>query len=231
MVRSKLTKNHSGVRILTEPKTLLILGDSNTHCTKPLTFLSDRERHPYAIRWPTLLARKLGQKWRVIDEGLPGRTTVHNDPVEGAHKNGASVLPAILGTHRPIDGIVVMLGTNDLKPRFAVTAFDIAQSIGRLLQIIRASGCGPKGAPPKVMVISPPPIKEIGVLAEMFKNGRAISLTLGKEIEEMALRENVFFVDLGKHVNVSEVDGVHYDAGSMKPIASLVADCVKKLSW
>ena len=52
----------------------------------------------------------------MIEEGLPGRTTVHPDPVEGECTRTASrVLPAILESHLPIDLVVLMLGTNDLK--------------------------------------------------------------------------------------------------------------------
>ena len=214
---------------MNEPKTLLIFGDSNTHCTMPIQELGERNRYPLNVRWTTLLAHKLGENWRVIDEGLPGRTTVHDDPIEGAYKNGATVLPAILETHRPISVIVIMLGTNDLKFRFRVNAFDIAQSIGKLLQIVRKSGCGPNGEPPKIIVISPPAIKELGALAQMFKEGGKLSLDLGKEIEMLVKRENVLFADLNNHVSVSNIDGVHYDPAAMEPIANLINDCVRKL--
>ena len=58
----------------------------------------------------------------MIEEGLPGRTTVHADPIEGAYKNGLAFLPAVLETHRPVDLVVLMLGTNDLKRRFGASA-------------------------------------------------------------------------------------------------------------
>ena len=72
-------------------------------------------------RWAGRLARLLPD-WEVIAEGHPGRTTVHDDPVEGAHRNGLTVLPALLESHRPVDVVLVMLGTNDLKERFSVNA-------------------------------------------------------------------------------------------------------------
>lgn len=216
---------------MNEPKTLLLFGDSNTHCTMPMRELGERNRHPLNIRWTSLLARKLGDNWRVIDEGLPGRTTVHNDPIEGEHKNGASVLPAILETHQCISVIAIMLGTNDLKFRFGVNAFDIAQSIGKLIRIIRASGCGPKGESPKIIVIAPPPIKEVGALAKIFKEGERLSLDLGNEIKIVAECENVLFADLNNHVCVSNIDGVHYDSVAMEPIATLMFEFVRKLSF
>jgi lysophospholipase L1-like esterase len=75
--------------------------------------------------------RALGPEFTVISEGLPGRTTVHDDTVEGGKRSGVEVLPAILPSHAPVDLMLLMLGTNDLKPRFSVTAAEIARSLER----------------------------------------------------------------------------------------------------
>jgi hypothetical protein len=58
------------------------------------------------------------------------------------------VLPALLETHRPLDAVLLMLGTNDLKQRFSVNAMDIALSLERLVRVIRARAAGPSGAAP-----------------------------------------------------------------------------------
>ena len=125
-------------------RTLLLYGDSNTHGTMPMPMqgLGASGRFPRADRWPGRLAQLL-PGWEVIAEGHPGRTTLHDDPVEGAHRNGLTVLPAILESHRPVDVVLLMLGTNDLKARFSVTASDIALSLERLVRVIRASESGP----------------------------------------------------------------------------------------
>jgi len=124
-------------------KTLLCYGDSNTHGTVALQELGVFHRFDRATRWPGIVASRLGSDWHVIEEGQPGRTTVHDDPIEGAHRNGLTVLPSILESHRPIDLVVLMLGTNDLKPRFSVPARDISLSIERLIGVIQNSACGP----------------------------------------------------------------------------------------
>ena len=103
---------------------ILCYGDSNTHGTPPMANLGVQDRHSPGQRWPDVMAAALGPDHRVIDEGLPGRTTVHDDPVEGGMRNGLTVLPAVLHSHRPVDLLVLMLGTNDLKHRFSVTGFD-----------------------------------------------------------------------------------------------------------
>src|SRR5262249_4462621 len=67
---------------------LLCYGDSNTHGTKPLSVPGVLERFDPADRWPGVLREALGPGWTIVEEGLPARTTVHDDPIEGRHKNG-----------------------------------------------------------------------------------------------------------------------------------------------
>jgi hypothetical protein len=104
--------------------------------------LGDHRRHPPRHRWPHVMAEALGSPWRVIDEGHPGRTTVHDDPIEGAHKNGLRSLPVALESHRPVDLVILMLGTNDLKTRFALPPIDIARGVERLARWL-TSPAGP----------------------------------------------------------------------------------------
>jgi lysophospholipase L1-like esterase len=192
-------------------RTLLLFGDSNTHGTMPMADLSDMGRFDRDERWAGRLQALLSE-WEVLNEGHPGRTTVHDDPIEGPHRNGLTVLPALLETHRPIDVVLVMLGTNDLKERFSVNAGDIALSVERLVTVIRASGAGPDGAAPAVLVVAPPPIEELGCLAEIFAGGAAKSRLLGARMAAMAARIGVPFLDAGGLVKVSPVDGIHYGA-------------------
>jgi lysophospholipase L1-like esterase len=122
-------------------RTLLLFGDSNTHGTMAMPDLGFGGRFDREERWAGRLA-KLLPDWEVIAEGHPGRTTVHDDPVEGAHRNGLTVLPALLESHKPLDVVLVMLGTNDLKERFSVNACDVALSLERLVRVILGSGRG-----------------------------------------------------------------------------------------
>lgn len=205
----------------------LCYGDSNTHGTMPVASLGEMRRHPPSDRWPDRLAALLAPEWEVLAEGHPGRTTLHDDPIEGAHRNGLTILPAILESHRPIDLVILMLGTNDLKPRFAVGAQDIALSVERLIRTIRATPAGPDGAAPAVLLIAPPPITESGVLAAIFAGGAAVSRDLAPCLAEVAARQSVPFVDAGCHVAVSPVDGIHYDAAAHHALADAVAAAVR----
>ncbi len=209
-------------------RTVLLFGDSNTHGSCPMAALDDLRRHDEGVRWPGVLAARLGPGWKVIDEGHPGRTTVHDDPVDGAHKNGMRVLPALLESHRPVDLVVIKLGTNDLKARFAVTAQDIALSVEKLVLAVRASAAGPGLRPPAVALIAPPPIREAGCLAEMFAGGAAKSALVAVRLAEVAARQGVPFLDAGQVIAVDPLDGIHYDAAAHAALGGAVADLVAR---
>ena len=100
-------------------KTILCFGDSNTWGFDPDATASSPYpiRHAHDVRWTGVLARELGQEFHVIEEGQNGRTTVHEDPIV-QHRNGRTYLPPCLESHKPIDLVVLMLGTNDLKAMF-----------------------------------------------------------------------------------------------------------------
>jgi lysophospholipase L1-like esterase len=211
-------------------RTVLLFGDSNTHGTTPMAHIGDIGRHPEEQRWPGVLARALGAGWRVIDEGHPGRTTLHDDPIEGAHKNGLRALPALLESHRPLDLVVIMLGTNDLKRRFSVTASDIAASAEKLILAVRQSEAGPNLGAPPVLLVAPPPIAETGCLAGMFEGGAAKSLTLGARMAEAAERQGVAFLDLAGRVEVDPLDGIHYGIAAHAAIGAAVAEAIAR-AW
>ncbi|NHB75282.1 SGNH/GDSL hydrolase family protein [Rhodobacter calidifons] len=207
-------------------RTILLFGDSNTHGTMPMPDLGAGARFDRDERWAGRLA-KLMPDWEVIAEGHPGRTTVHDDPVEGAHRNGLTVLPALLESHKPLDVVLVMLGTNDLKQRFSVNACDIALSLERLVRVILGSDCGPGRRAPGVLLVAPPPIEEVGCLAGMFAGGAAKSRQLAAEVAAAARRAGVPFLDAGQVVRVSPIDGIHYDAEANPALAEAFAAAIR----
>ncbi len=122
-------------------KRILCYGDSNTWGYDPLTQTRFDER----TRWTRVLAAALGSGYEIIEEGLNGRTTVWDHPVEGelaSDKNGRRHLGPYLQTHASLDGVIVMLGTNDLMRRFALPASDIAVGVKALAGVIQRSSSG-----------------------------------------------------------------------------------------
>lgn len=116
-------------------RTVLCFGDSNTYGSIPGVAGGRYDRE---IRWSGVLARELGDGWRVIEEGLPGRTTVFDDPLS-PYRRAADYLPPCLGSHAPLDVAIIFLGTNDLKARFAAGPTDIAGGLAVLAQTALAS--------------------------------------------------------------------------------------------
>ena len=199
----------------------LCYGDSNTHGTKPLTQVGKFERHGPGDRWPDVMAAALGPGHTVISEGLPGRTTVHDDAVEGGMRNGLTVLPAILQSHAPIDLMVLMLGTNDLKTRFSVTAFEISRSLERLIHATRA-----ESVVKDILLVSPVPVRETGILKDVFAGAEASQQGLSACIAAAAERQDVGFFDAGSVVKVSPIDGVHWDAAAHHQMGKAMAKAV-----
>ena len=107
-------------------KNILCFGDSNKWGYSP----QDGNRHPPEIRWTGVLQKSLGANYHVIEEGLNGRTTFINEEGEEARplRSGSDVLQIILESHRPLDFVTIMLGTNDLKLEFNLSVEEIAQS-------------------------------------------------------------------------------------------------------
>jgi lysophospholipase L1-like esterase len=180
---------------------IVAFGDSNTWGYDPAT----GGRFPRAQRWPSVLQRELGADFEVIAEGLNGRTTVHDDPIE-PYRCGADALPPCLMSHAPVDLVILALGCNDLKKRFSVSAFDIAEGAGRLIFLARAYGQSANGRPPKILLVAPPPIAKLSDYAE---------------------REGVAFLDAGQVIRCSDLDGIHYEVDQHELLGRAVAEAIQ----
>jgi lysophospholipase L1-like esterase len=212
-----------GQRAMKATPVVLCFGDSNTHGTRPMKAMSDSGRFDRKTRWPGVVQSELGDQAVIIEEGHPGRTTVHFDAVDGLHKNGSASLLLILESHRPIDCVVIMLGTNDLKARFGVSALEISLSIAALVKQVQASECGPDGLAPKILIIAPPPILEQGIAAEIFVGGAAKSGQFGEKFAEMAEQIKCYFFDAGSVIFPDPLDGIHLSAESHLVLGRAVA--------
>jgi lysophospholipase L1-like esterase len=207
-------------------KTVLCYGDSNTWGYNP----SSEDRYPLAERWVAVLARALGSDYLVIPEGLNGRTTVWPDPIEGEYKSGKSYLIPCLESHSPVDLVVLMLGTNDLKHKFGLSAYDIACGAGTLVEMIQGSAFGPAGAAPKVLLIAPAPTYVVGTrFADLFAGADEKSRDLGRHFGLVAQEHGCAFMDAGQLIEYSRVDGIHLDADALPKLGADVAAAVKKL--
>jgi lysophospholipase L1-like esterase len=208
-------------------RVVLCFGDSNTFGTPPMANLEDMARFGPDVRWPGVCRAALGPGWTLIEEGHPGRTTVHPDPVSGVWKNGISVLPALLESHWPLDLVVIALGTNDLKMRFQAPPVEIAGGVERLVACVKQSFAGPGGGAPDVLIVCPPPILEAGCLAEIFAGGAERSRRLSGFYRTVAERHGAAFLDAGEVIVSSPLDGVHFDEGEHAKLGRAVAEALR----
>jgi lysophospholipase L1-like esterase len=203
---------------------ILCFGDSNTWGYIPLI----AERYPREVRWTGVMAGQLGSGFHVIEEGQNGRTTVWDDPIE-SDKNGLRYLPACLESHKPLNLVILMLGTNDLKARFSLTALDIALGVEHLVQVIMQSDCGVGGHPPAVLLAAPPPVLPQGDLAEMFLGAQEKSVKLAERYLAVAQRCGCAFLDVGQVIAVDPADGIHYSPQAHNELGNAMANCVHSI--
>jgi lysophospholipase L1-like esterase len=218
----------------TGERTVLCFGDSNTWGYDP----ASGARFPRAVRWPGVLAADLGAGWHVVEAGLNGRTTVFDDPL--GDKRGLRHLGPVLESAAPLDVVVVLLGTNDLKTRFRASAYEIAEGAGRLVDAVRASAAGPGGAAPAVLLVAPPALASLaGWVArdpvafegfeDQWRDARATSRAFARQYARVARVRGVAFLDAGAHVATSEVDGVHWTAEGHAAFGRAVATVLRTL--
>ncbi len=210
-------------------KSILCFGDSNTWGARPLTSMDDVTRYGPDVRWGSVLRTTLGEDYWVVEEGLNGRTTVWADPVEGEYKSGKSYLPACLESHAPIDLVVILLGTNDLKHRFGLSAWDIAASAGVLVRIIQSSLFGSNGTAPRVLLICPPPIARLTLFADMFAGATEKSQQMARYYKAIAAEYHCDFLDAGQYIVSSDIDGIHLDPDQQKKLGQVVAEKVRAI--
>jgi lysophospholipase L1-like esterase len=207
--------------------TIVCYGDSNTWGAIPMPSRAELGRFAPTERWPGVLQEKLGSSHTVIAEGLNGRTTVHDDPMDGGPvKNGHRFLPVILESHAPIGLVIIKLGTNDLKMRFSVPACDIADGAGRLVDLVLAAKNAPAETPPKVLLVAPAPLVELTWLDEMFTGGLEKSKQLGREYKRVAAERGIPFLDAGTIITSSRVDGIHLDKDMQRKLGEAIAAMV-----
>jgi len=188
-------------------RTILCFGDSITWGYNA----ADGSRFPWEVRWPGVLATRLGSDHRVIEEGLSGRTTMVDPPfLDG--RSARAVYSILLETHSPVDAVLILLGTNDLQPVLGLTVEEIAWGCAGLLRATALSRFGPGGAPPRMLLITPPPLGVLrGAMASAFVGREADSRRLHQAYEPVAAMFGAASFDGGTACGAGTHDGVHPD--------------------
>ena len=208
--------------------TILCYGDSNTYGYSPTTGL----RYPENVRWTGILQKLLGPDYKIIEEGGNGRTTVFDDPIEG-WKNGLDYLRPCLNSHKPVDIVIMMLGSNDLKEIFHASPEEIAAGAETLVKDIIDFTANKQGFVPKIILVSPPKIGE-GITnspfyGSFYENAVARSRALAPLYEKVAEANGCIYVNAAAHINPSEVDSLHLDPAAHKKLAEVLSRTVMSI--
>lgn len=214
-------------------RTILCFGDSNTWGFDPGSITEPYpRRHPIDVRWTGLLATALGARCRVIEEGQNGRTTVHNDPFNPARR-GIDYLPACLESHKPIDLVIMMLGSNDLKAVFNVPATEVTSGAAVLSRLILSSTAGPENRAPQLLLICPPPIGDLSHLPDLaarIVNGSTRSLELPRHFEALAKLLGCSYLNSQEFVVPSLSDGIHLEASEHRKLAEAIEAKMREMA-
>ncbi|MBI5382843.1 MAG: SGNH/GDSL hydrolase family protein [Opitutae bacterium] len=205
-------------------KRILCFGDSNTWGAIPAT----PDRYAAGQRWPGVMARSLGDDFTVIEEGQPGRTTLWADPVERV-ASGLTDLPVCLVHHRPLDAVILLLGTNDTKARFGVGPEEIAGGIERLGRLVLTRGAGREQRAPHLLIVAPPPLAKLTAHAALFAGGTEKSRGLSARYAAVARRLGAGYYAAERVVHSSDRDGIHWDAESHAALGRALAPLIALL--
>ena len=213
----------------TTPKTIICFGDSNTHGYNS----SNMGRFTHEERWTCLLDDLLGPGYLVREEGLSGRTTSFDDPLfEGL--NGFSYIHACMLTHEPLDLLIVMLGTNDVKERFSATPENITKGLERLVtKALRTAEAW--RSQPNILIIAPPPIEEgyyeTEIGPEMGRGCMEKSWALAPLYQAAAQRLNCHFLDAASipGVGMYPYDHMHLSLEAHRHLAEALAGLIPQI--
>lgn len=181
---------------------VLCFGDSNTYGHSPV----DGSRYGEDVRWPEVMGQLLGETFEVINEGKNGRTVAFDDPYsEGC--NGMNDIGPCLDANEPLDLIIIMLGTNDLKVYFDATPDVIATHLGDMCRLIQEK------TDARILLASPMLLgDQIEFSPLHLEFGRMqvdYSFELAPQIEKVAKEVGAEFIDLAVVAMSSDVDCLH----------------------
>jgi len=187
---------------------ILCIGDSNTWGFHP----KDEQR--IKKRWTKVLAELMPEN-EIVEEGMNGRTLLSVDPLI-PERCGIAGLKMLLMSHKPIDCVVLMLGTNELKTFFECSASYIAEGVREFIKVILDPELWQRFNVPRLLVVSPVLIRE-----ELIINGDVFgdfdeksvleSKLMADAISKVCNEYKVDFMNAADYAKASIIDNIHMD--------------------
>ncbi len=204
-------------------KQILCFGDSNTHGLNAI----DASRFDENARWPKLLSND----YSIIEEGLSGRTTVFDDPITEGLSALNYITPCLM-SHKPIDLLIIMLGTNDTKERFSSSPQVIGLGLKRLILKAQKSDCWANK--PNILIITPKAIEPDYLKTEVVKT---MGLGCDVKAKELSTVYELISKEYGCHyldaneivTNYNTIDYMHLDEVGHKQLAHKLNKLIPKL--
>lgn len=208
-------------------KVIVCYGDSNTWGDVP----NEERRYASNVRWPGVLQDILGNDYEVVNEGLCGRTFKVIEPGK-EHRSGIDHLRSILQTNEPTDLVTIMLGTNDLKNTFGLSAEEIAHHLRETIEFIQNEKTGPNESAPQILIICPTPVATPinGDLDERMIGAHETSLKLPPLYKKVAEEFGCLYLNAGDFISLENTDGYHLAEKDHKALGEKVAEIVKQCS-
>ena len=208
---------------------ILCFGDSNTW---GYISGSDHQRYGIGERWTSILSELLGNEYEVIEEGLSGRTLTSNDMRPGKEgKNGYEYLLPCLDTHDPVDLVVLMLGTNELRAVYNKSVKEIGEIFEKYFVeaiLNRKSEC--KESSSKLLIITPPIVNEdVGHWGDNNKyiGASKKSRELNNIYKTIAEKYKCYF--LSNEELETGIDGIHLTKESHNKLANMLSNEIRKI--
>lgn len=201
-------------------KNILCYGDSNTWGCKPGVLT----RHPADVRWTGVVQKLLGPTYNIIENGINGRSTVWDDPANPC-RNGLFGLGYALYSAKPLDLVVLMLGTNDLN---YTNAEGYALGIKLLAQrILKANTSFPGTSEifpdkPRLLLVSP-------IHVTQDRPSYPESCKLAGYTEQVATGLGIPWLDASAYAKPSPLDGCHMEAEQHLALGQAIYEKIKEI--
>lgn len=212
---------------------IVCFGDSNTHghCADPADTADGGVRFNEEERWPCVLQELLGKEYLVIEEGLNGRTTAFEDP-ECEGRRGMDSIYSCLYSHKSVDLLILMLGTNDVKDRFHADVEQVGQGMEMLIEKAKSVAAW-EGEKPNILLVAPPHILE-GVDRKVYGDAFGPdtvekSRQLASVYAEVAKRQGCAFLDVQGIGQFNTLDCIHLTRQGHRKLAEHLAGLVPGL--